>query len=411
MNRPRIAMVHPGFRSAGGAERVILDLADALGDHGWDVVIVCSHWEPAAFAGRLDRHVPRLVPEPRTGLGRRADARALAALAAALADCSVAMAHNHPASAYLGLAPVTASRLWYCHEPQRRLHALETSAALVRALAAGRVDRTVPGLARMVRKLRRSAWKRRLSPRHRGRRLLDLEGVGRLDAIWANSAATAAQVATVYGRRAEVFYPAVDVPAVLPEPAAHGPQLRVLVMGGFGAAKGFGGLLAGFARYAARDGALILEVVGEGRERADFEVRVAALGLASRVRFHGRLDEPALAALRRGCHGFAALPIDEPFGLVFAEAAAAGLVTIAPDHGGPREIVLDGAAGLLADPFDDADVAHAFARLAALDDGERERLRRTAFDAARLRFDRARLAERLGAGLAPLLARERGAAR
>jgi glycosyltransferase involved in cell wall biosynthesis len=411
MSRRRIAMVHPGFRAPGGAERVALDFAEALGAAGWDVAIVCSHWDPRAFGGRLDRFAPRLVPEPRIGLGLRPDARALAALAAALADCDVAMAHNHPANAYLGLAPVEALRLWYCHEPHRRLHALETSAGLIRALGAGRVDAAVPGHPELVRKLRWSAWKRRLSPRHRGRRALDVAGVRRLEAIWANSGATAAQVAAIYDREAEVFYPAVAVPATLPRPAPSGASLRVLVLGGFGAAKGFGALLAGFARYAASDGAVLLEVVGDGRERAAFETRVAALGLGLRIRFRGRLDDAELEALRGECHGFAALPIDEPFGLVFAEAAAAGLVTIAPDHGGPREVVLDGAAGLLADPFDAGSVAAAFTRFAALTGEARERLRRAAFEGARARFDRRQLPQRLAAGLEALLASRRGATR
>jgi glycosyltransferase involved in cell wall biosynthesis len=407
MSPRRIAMVHPGFRAPGGAEQVALDFAEALGTLDWEVAIVCSHWEPRAFGGRLDAFAPRLVPEPRIGLGTRPDPRALAALAAALRDCDVAMAHNHPANAYLGLAPVAAPRLWYCHEPHRRLHALETSPGLLAALDAGRVDATVPGHGTLARKLRISGWKRRLSPRHRGRRALDLAGVRRLDAVWANSGATARQVAALYGRDAEVFYPAVAVPAVLPDAARVAGSLRVLVMGGFGVAKGFGALLAGFARYAAGDPTVVLEVVGDGRERGAFEARVGTLGLGRRIRFHGRLADAELAALRRECHGFAALPVDEPFGLVFAEAAAAGLVTIAPDHGGPREIVLDGAAGLLADPFDAGSVAAAFARFAALSGDEREGLRRAAHDGARARFDRARLPQRLAAGLDALLAARR----
>jgi glycosyltransferase involved in cell wall biosynthesis len=400
MSAPRIGMVHPAFGAPGGAERVVLDFAEALAAEGWDVALVCSEWRPRAFAGRLDRFVPRLVPAPRVGLARGPDAHALAALAAALSDCDVAMAHNHPANAYVGLATLGARRLWYCHEPHRRLHALETSTALTAALAAGRIDAAVPGHAELVRKLRISGWKRRLSPRHRGRRMLDLAGVRRLDAIWANSATTARQVVAVYGREADVFYPAVAVPEALPAPAPCDGRLRVLVMGGFGAAKGLGALLAGFA--CAADPPLVLEVVGDGHGRVALERYARDLGLLGRVRFHGRLSDAAVAALRRECHAFAALPVDEPFGLVFAEAAAAGLVLIAPDHGGPREIALDGRAGILADPFDTASVARAFTRLAALGTAERETLRHAAFEGARRRFDRRALGARLCAGLAAL---------
>jgi glycosyltransferase involved in cell wall biosynthesis len=60
-------------------------------------------------------------------------------------------------------------------------------------------------------------------------------------------------------------------------------------------------------------------------------------------------------------------------GVTRAETAAAGLVVIAPDHGGPREIALDGRAGILMDVFDPHDIAAAFARLLDLSPGERER--------------------------------------
>ncbi|MBS0375545.1 MAG: glycosyltransferase family 4 protein [Proteobacteria bacterium] len=394
MSGRRIAMVHPEMRIAGGAERVVLDFTEALQAAGHEVVIVTWHWAPAAFEGRLDRHAPRLVPAPRSRLGG-ADPRTLAALEGALADCTLVLAHNHPANAYVGLARVAARRLWYCEEPHRRLHARETSPGLVAALEAGRVDLDVPGHRELVAVLRRSRWKRRLSPHHRARRALDFAGVRGLDGVIANSRATAAQVRVLYGREAPVFFPQVEIPPALPPPAPAGGARRVLVMGGFGAAKGFGGLLAGYARHAQGQGGTVLEVVGGGAERAAFEARCASLGLAERVRFHGRLSEAALAAVRGRCHAFAALPIDEPFGLVFAEAAAAGLVVLASDHGGPREIVLDGEAGLLADPFDAGSVAAAFDRLAALDAASIQRLRERAYAAARERFDRATLAPRL----------------
>jgi glycosyltransferase involved in cell wall biosynthesis len=404
----RIAILHPDFRTAGGAERVVLDHADTLGTLGWDVRLITCGWHPSAFAGRLDAYSPILVPRPRSGILGGIDPRARAAIGDAIGDADLAMAHNHPMSAYLGLVATDAVRLWYCHEPRRRLHALETSAALQAALASGRIDRRVAAHATMLRKLAFSRLKRRLSPRHRGRRTLDLQGVARLDAIWANSAATARQVAQVYGREAQVAYPAVEVPMHLPTPAPEGAAMRILVMGGFAPAKGFGGLLEGYARVpSALRTRLHLEVVGDGGERAGFERRAAALGLTEQVHFHGRLTDTDLVALRGACHAFAALPIDEPFGIVFAEAAAHGLVMIGPDHGGPREILLDGAAGLLADPFDPRSVADAFSRYATLDTQERDRLRRAAYDQAAARFDRHVWAGALEPALLALLHRAR----
>lgn len=393
-------MVHLPFDGPRGAEDNVACFAEALLGQGWGVEIVCSRWNARAFEGRLDQFTPRLVPWPRLSLLGRADTRARDAIVAAISDCDIAMAHNHPASCYLGLARVAIPRIWYCQEPQRRLHALETAPGLRRGIASGSLDPSVPGNRELARKQCMSRWKRIWSPQHRGRRRLDIEGVQGLDAIWANSAATARQAEAIFCRRPDVFYMAVEIPEDLPSAApARGP-MRILTMGGFAPVKGLALLLAGFAHVCRlHPGEAILEIVGGGVEQPQFEAHVAALGIAENVRFHGRLPPSALKALRAECHAFAATPVDEPFGLVFAEAAAAGLIMIAPDHGGPRETTLDGKAGILVDIFDAEAVSGALSRLLRLSFDERERLRRAAFNGAKARFDLAQLGGRLSAGL------------
>jgi glycosyltransferase involved in cell wall biosynthesis len=49
----------------------------------------------------------------------------------------------------------------------------------------------------------------------------------------------------------------------------------------------------------------------------------------------------------------------EGFGLVYLEAAARARASLAPDHGGPAEIVIDGETGWTVDPFDVARMADA----------------------------------------------------
>jgi glycosyltransferase involved in cell wall biosynthesis len=314
------------------------------------------------------------------------------------------MAHNHPSNAYLGLCGSAAKKLWYCHEPHRSLYAAEANPAMAAALAAGRLGRAGPMGTAIAGALRRSRWKRRLSPRHRGRIALDRDGVAGLDAIWANSGATARAVERIYGRAAEVFYPAVRLEPSLPPAAPWERPLRVLVMGGLGAYKGVSVLLDGLALLQKTDpGSLRLEIVGQGRELTELERRAARLGLDQAASFHGFLPDRELADLKTCCHGFAAMPGDEPFGLVFAEAAGAGLVLIGPDHGGPLEILDSGRVGLLANPFDSASIADAFRRFRSLAAEERESLRRMAFTAARERFDLENLGPRLSGRIAALL--------
>jgi glycosyltransferase involved in cell wall biosynthesis len=400
----RLAMLHPAFDRPGGAEDNVAVFAAALIEYGWTVEIITARWNPGAFEGRIDRFKPRLVPRPRAGLAGGIDRRSLAAIADAIRDCDIAMAHNYPFSTYLGLAPAALPKIWYCQEPQRRIHALETSPGLQRAIATRKLDLNVPGNRSLEHALRVSHWMRRLNPRYWGKRISDIEGIRGMDAIWANSATTAAQFQAIYGRPADVCYMAVDIPGMLPQAAPRAAPIRILTMGGFGPAKGFGRLLHGFERFCRvrRDDA-VLEVVGSTVGQEQFEKSVAMQGLSNCVRFHGRLTSEKLAALRKQCHAFAAAPVDEPFGLVFAEAAAAGLVIIAPDHGGPREIALDGRAGILIDIFDPQDIATAFMRLADLTDSERDQFRQSAFDAAKARFDRAQLGARLAGHLDSLL--------
>jgi glycosyltransferase involved in cell wall biosynthesis len=57
----------------------------------------------------------------------------------------------------------------------------------------------------------------------------------------------------------------------------------------------------------------------------------------------------------------ALLPADEPFGMVYPEAAQRGLLLIGPDHGGPVEILDGGALGWTVDIFSPEPLAEAFA--------------------------------------------------
>jgi len=92
----------------------------------------------------------------------------------------------------------------------------------------------------------------------------------------------------------------------------------------------------------------------------------------------------------------------EGFGIVFLEAAAAGVPQIAGDSGGAAEAVEHGVTGLVLEhPNDPTHLASALRRL--LGD---EPLRRAMGDAARRRavasFDYARLAPRLANAIAHL---------
>ena len=396
----QVALLHPHFDAPRGAEKIVFVQAHALRKAGFEVRLLCFDWKPEAFSAADRALAPEFLPPPRRYLSGRPDPVTIAALGHALEGCDVAIAHNYPASAYLGYAPAAARRLWYCQEPFRALYVPETRPGLDRAYRDGRLDRDSP-LGRYYRRaLRNSRVNLALNPRYRGKRAADRAGVARLDGIAANSEATAAIVRAIFARPASVMHCPVDFPAELPASPASEAPLRILTMGGFSPLKGLALLLAGFGQFLKRTRQpVVLEVVGAGNERASIERLIAGTAAAGAVRIHGWISQPQLQALRAECHAFAAMPADEPFGLVFAEAIAAGLVAIGPDHGGPVEILAHGAAGIIADPFDPGSVAAAFERFASLDRTARQALREQAFACAKPRFDSAYLPERLEAWL------------
>jgi phosphatidylinositol alpha-1,6-mannosyltransferase len=90
----------------------------------------------------------------------------------------------------------------------------------------------------------------------------------------------------------------------------------------------------------------------------------------------------------------------EGFGIVFLEAAAAGVAQVAGDSGGAAEAVVDGETGfVVSDPSDPAAVAERLARL--LDDRDlRERMGAAGRQRAVAGFSYDVLAARLGGALA-----------
>jgi phosphatidylinositol alpha-1,6-mannosyltransferase len=110
-------------------------------------------------------------------------------------------------------------------------------------------------------------------------------------------------------------------------------------------------------------------IVGNGPDAGRLRDLAAALGVAERVRFLGRLSDQALTDEYRRCTMFV-LPARrtadgelEGYGLVYFEAAAWGRPVVAGRSGGEVDAVIDGETGVLVDGESIAEISHAIAAL------------------------------------------------
>lgn len=125
------------------------------------------------------------------------------------------------------------------------------------------------------------------------------------------------------------------------------------------------------------DPSVQLALAGSGRDRARLERRVGDRGIGARVRFLGRVPDDALPDLYRAADVFSMVCRDrwggleaEGFGIVFLEAAASGVPSVAGRSGGSHEAVDDGATGHVVDPRSVSEIRAALDGLLG-DDGRR----------------------------------------
>ncbi|MET8565638.1 glycosyltransferase [Streptomyces flaveolus] len=170
----------------------------------------------------------------------------------------------------------------------------------------------------------------------------------------------------------------------VPDPGAcrqdDGEQL--LFLGRLAEAKGVRLLMAAWDEVAA-DGGVGVPLVLAGAGPLEREVTAWAAGRDD-VRYAGLLDPAQVRrAVARSVAVVAPSMAMETFGLVVAEAMAAGVPAVAAGHGAFVELVEDGVTGLLHRPGEPASLASCIRRIAAGPDGNREM-----GEAARRRYEK-----------------------
>jgi teichuronic acid biosynthesis glycosyltransferase TuaC len=184
------------------------------------------------------------------------------------------------------------------------------------------------------------------------------------DLVVANSTWAARRCEEIAGRAlpVRVVYLGADVP-----PVAHGSNgaVRMVTVAHLVARKRHEVVLRALARLdpARRPEYL---VIGDGPCREPLERLAAELGVTDRVRFLGQLPNPEAVAQAAACDVFVMPGVEEPFGVAFVEAMAAGLPAIGSrGEGGPEDIAAAGEGMILVQPDDPGALSAVLDRLTA----------------------------------------------
>ncbi len=129
--------------------------------------------------------------------------------------------------------------------------------------------------------------------------------------------------------------PARFAVAGAPAPA---PPLRVAFVGRLVPYKGADMLLEAAAPLI-RDGAVVVDLIGDGPERERLVALAARERIEGGVSFAGWVDHTLLRARLAGSHVFGFPSVREFGGAVVLEAMALGLVPVVVEYGGPGELV------------------------------------------------------------------------
>ena len=367
----RIAFVHPGMDVKGGAENIIVWLADGLGRRGHDVRVFTENYKPEYWPREMTERLD-VAKMPSLLFGRFGKSERLRCwererqLARMLEGFDVAVGQHFPSYYWAIRARERAAGawkvVWLCQEPMRRLYADVTDMHLVNFLKfappGSENDHLWSAAQERMRRMKRHG--RRFARDARNIRW-DLHASREIDLVLANSAFTALNVRQVFRTRPQVCHLGIPLP---PEAEyVRGEYAAVLTT--LAVRKNVPTIIRAMHRLVAVRGRkdIRLRIAGQGPDRAALDQLAAELGVGANVEFTGPLPDANLPEFFRRARVVIYVPLDEPFGLVPLEALAAKTPVVVSDHGGPAEIIEHGVTGLHVNPFDAAAIADAVEKL------------------------------------------------
>ena len=306
--------MHDYLTQQGGAERVVLTLADAYPD----AAVHTSLYDPGGTFPGFSDHDVHTLPLDRIRLLRDHHRLALPLLAPAFSRLTVdAEVTICSSSGWAHGARVTGAKVVYCHNPARWLYQADQYLTGSSRLSAA-------GLAVLSPPLRR--W--------------DQKAAHSADRYLVNSRAVRSRVADAYGIDAEVVPPPVDIDTAGRREAPPGIDPGfVLCVSRLLAYKNVAAVVESFRIRPDR----WLVVVGTGPQAEELTATAPA-----NVTVLGRVGDGELRWLYGACLGLVAASYED-FGLTPIEAAAFGRPTAALRWGGFLDTIVEGVTGVFFD--------------------------------------------------------------
>ncbi len=119
----------------------------------------------------------------------------------------------------------------------------------------------------------------------------------------------------------EIFYPSTS--------QYRNEKKRILLVALLSPAKGIPYLLQALAQLKEKRQDFVLDIVGDGPNRQEYEGLAEELELGEMVRFHGLKSKPEVAEYMRQCDFFVQPSLFETFGVTYIEAMACGKPIVA----------------------------------------------------------------------------------
>jgi glycosyltransferase involved in cell wall biosynthesis len=310
----KVAIFHDYIGAIGGAERLVLTLARALGA---DVITTDLDFGSVKKLGFQDINIISLGP-----LFKAAPFRQLEA------SLKFALCNFPDYDFYIfsgNWAHFAASRhkpnLWYCHTPTRAFYDLEEYVLKNQKTAVHRM------IALMWTHLHR--W-------------FDQRTIRYINKIVANSQNTKERIKKYYNIDADVVYPPISTdkfrfiengPYWLAVNRLY-PEKRIYLQ------------MEAFCRLPQEKLKIVGWLDGKDNDRRNLELK---FDIPSNVEVLGSVPDDVLADLYGRSRGFICTAMDEDFGMAPVEAMAAGKPVVATKEGGYLESVVDGVTGRLVE--------------------------------------------------------------